>query len=213
MNIELLKQLSEVHGIPGREEAVRVIVREKLGAVTDEMNVDAMGNLIALKRGSQNARRVMIAAHMDEIGFLVSHIDSKTGFLRIEPVGGFDPRVLLAKRVIIHTDNGQYIGAIGSKPIHVLPDEEKKKPVEIKDLFIDTGMRPEEVTEKIEVGDFVTLRQDFIEMGRFVSGKALDDRMGVFVMIEALKRVQSHNVDIYAVATTQEEVGLRGARG
>jgi len=212
MNIELLKNLSEVHGIPGREEAVRALVTERLKTVTDEMEVDALGNVIALKRGDQNGPKVMIAAHMDEIGFFISHIDTQTGFLRVEPVGGFDPRVLVAKRVVIHTESGPIVAAFGSTPIHILTEEERKKPLEIKNLFLDTGLGAEEVVEKIEVGDFVTLRQDFIEMGRFVSGKALDDRMGVFVMLEALKKLQSHKVNIYAVATTQEEVGLRGAR-
>ncbi len=216
LSFDLLKRLSEAAGVPGREEAVRAIVVEELKPLVDELRVDKLGNVIALKkgRGGPQAPKVMLAAHMDEIGFLVKHVDEKTGFLRLEPVGGFDARVLLAQRVVVHTDSGELIGAIGSKPVHVLTDEERKKPVEIKDLFVDLGLPPEDVKAKVQIGDFVTLRQDFVRMGELVSGKALDDRVGVFVMLEAVRRLRGveHQVDVYAVATTQEEVGLRGAR-
>jgi endoglucanase len=154
----------------------------------------------------------MLAAHMDEIGFLVSHIDEKSGFLRIDPVGGFDPRVLMAQRVIVHTEKGDLIGIIGSKPPHILTEEERKKPLELKDLFIDLGLPAEEVKKRVNIGDFITLQQDFAEVGNLVSCKALDDRVGVYVMIEAVRRTKKHVCDIYAVATTQEEVGVRGAR-
>lgn len=211
MAMETLKRLSEAAGVPGREETVRRIVQDEFQGLGTEARVDALGNVIAHKAG-RGGPKVMVAAHMDEIGFLVSHVDEKTGFLRIDPVGGFDPRVLMAQRVLVHTDNGAFVGVIGSKPIHVLTDEERKKPMEIKDLFIDLGLDADRVQETVRVGDFVTLRQDFIEMGRFVNGKALDDRVGVYVMLEALKRVGEHEAEVYPVATTQEEVGLRGAR-
>lgn len=211
MSMDLLKRLSEASGVPGREEAVRHIVLDELNALVDETRTDALGNVIAIKEG-RGGPKVMLAAHMDEIGFLVRHVDEKTGFLRLDPVGGFDPRVLLAKRVVVHTDAGDFLGAIGSKPVHVLSEEERKKPIEIKDLFIDLGMPADDVKERVQIGDYVTLRQDFVEMGELVSGKALDDRVGVYVMIEALRRVTRPKAGIYAVATTQEEVGLRGAR-
>jgi len=210
--MELLKKLCEAHGVPGREEAVRELVVSELRGVCDEIRTDALGNVIALKRGSGRGPKVMLAAHMDEIGFLVSHIDEKTGFLRIDPVGGFDPRVLMAQRVIVHTESGDLIGIIGSKPPHILTEEERKKPIELKDLFIDLGLPADEVKNRVSIGDFVTLQQDFTEVGNLVSCKALDDRVGVYVMIEAVKRAKKHVCDIYAVATTQEEVGVRGAR-
>jgi endoglucanase len=211
--MDLLRRLSEAAGVPGREEAVRRIVIDELTPLTDEIQTDALGNVIARKEG-RGGPKVMIAAHMDEIGFLVRHIDEKSGFLKIDPMGGFDPRVLLAKRVIVHTDSGDFLGAIGSKPVHVLTDEERKKPLELKELFIDLGLPADEVKAKVQIGDFVTLRQDFVEMGELVSGKALDDRVGVYVMIEAVRRLRGgdHPADVYAVATVQEEVGLRGAR-
>jgi len=210
--MELLKKLCEAHGVPGREEAVRALVVSELDKLCDEIRTDALGNVIALKRGSGRGPKVMLAAHMDEIGFLVSHVDEKTGFLRIDPVGGFDPKVLMAQRVVVHTDGEDLIGIIGSKPPHVLTEEERKKPIELKDLFIDLGLPADEVKKRVHIGDFVTLQQDFTEVGNLVSCKALDDRVGVYVMLEAVKRAKNHVCDIYAVATTQEEVGVRGAR-
>jgi endoglucanase len=210
--MELLKKLCEAHGVPGREEAVRGLVVRELEKVTDEIRTDALGNVIALKKGSGRGPKVMIAAHMDEIGFLVSHIDEKIGFLRIDPVGGFDPRVLMAQRVLVHADDGDVLGIIGSKPPHILSEEERKKPLELKDLFIDLGRPAEEVRKLVRIGDFVTLQQDFTEVGNLVSCKALDDRVGVYVMIEAIKKAKKLVCDMYAVATTQEEVGVRGAR-
>ena len=211
MSIDLLQKLSEAAGVPGREETVRQLVLDEYADLVSERRVDALGNVIGHKPG-HGGPKVMIAAHMDEIGFLVSHVEEKTGFLRIDPVGGFDPRVLMAQRVVVHTDDGDFVGVIGSKPIHVLSDEERKKPTEIKDIFIDLGLDAERVTETVRIGDFVTLNQDFVEMGNVVNGKALDDRVGVYVMLEALRRVGEHQADIHPVATTQEEVGLRGAR-
>lgn len=213
LNLDLLRRLSEAAGVPGREEAVREIVAEELRPLVDEIRVDALGNVIAFKAG-QGGPKVMLAAHMDEIGFLVSHVDEKTGFLRIDPVGGFDPRVLLAKRVIVHTESGDLLGAIGSKPVHMLTEEERKKPIELRDLFIDVGLPADEVKATVQIGDFVTLRQDLVQMGELVNGKALDDRIGLFVMIEALRKLKgaTPQAEIYAVTTVQEEVGLRGAR-
>jgi endoglucanase len=208
--MELLKRLSEAAGVPGHEGEVRSLIREELEELVDEVKTDVLGNVIGLKRG-RGGRKVMLAAHMDEIGFIVKHIE-KEGFLRIEPLGGFDPRVLLAQRVIVHTTDGDLLGAIGSKPVHILTEEERKKPVELKNLFVDLGLAAEEVRRRVRVGNPVTLRQDFVEFGEVVSGKALDDRVGLYVIIEALRRVEEHKCDIYLVATTQEEVGLRGAR-
>lgn len=208
--MELLKRLSEAAGIPGREEQIRAIVREALTGYVDEIEVDRLGNVIAHKRGP--GPKVVVAAHMDEIGFFVSHVDEETGYLRIEPVGGFDPRTLIASRVLVHTQSGPLLGLIGIKPVHILTEEERKKEIRIQDLFVDVGLSGKEVKEKVRVGDPVTLYQTFSEVGELVSGKALDDRVGLYVGIEALRRLGSHEADIYFVGTVQEEVGLRGAR-
>ena len=208
--MELLKRLSEASGIPGHEEGIREIIRAELSGVVDGIETDLMGNVIAHKRGE--GPRVAVAAHMDEIGFLVSYIDEKTGFLRIEPLGGFDPRTLIAQRVRVHTKSGVLIGAIGVKPVHILPEEERKKVPQVKELFVDVGLPADKVKELVSVGDMVTLHQEFVEMGDLVSGKSLDDRVGVYVGIEALKKLGEHRADIYFVGTVQEEVGLRGAR-
>ena len=209
MNLDLLKELTEVTGVPSREERVRSIVVRELTPLCDEVSVDALGNVIGRKKGK--GPRLMLAAHMDEIGFLVNHIEDE-GFLRIDPVGGFDPKTLVAQRVTVHTDSGDLPGIIGCKPVHIMTDEEKKKPVELASLFIDVGLPGAKVKEKVHLGDFVTLEQDFKEVGELVCCKAMDDRVGVFVMIEALRKLKRHKADIYAVATVQEEVGLRGHR-
>lgn len=208
--MELLQQLAEAAGIPGREEEVRALVRKALQRHVDEVHVDRLGNLVAHKKGK--GPKVVVAGHMDEIGFLVSHVDEETGFLRIEPVGGFDPRTLIASRVTVHTGGGPLTGLVGTKPIHILTDEEKKKEIRIQDLFVDLGLPGKKVARKVRVGDPVTLLQSFARIGDLVSGKALDDRLGVYVGIEAVRRVKKNQADLYFVGTVQEEVGLRGAR-
>jgi len=206
--MELLRTLSEAHGISGYEAPVRQVIVDALKDHVDTIDVDHLGNVIAHKKGDGPV--VLVAGHMDEIGFLVSHIE-EAGFLRIQPVGGFDPVTLVAQRVDVHTKDGLLPGCIGRKPIHILTDEERKKPVKLEDLFVDVGVSGETVAEKVSVGDVVTLRQSYIEYGDVVSGKALDDRLGVYVAIEAMKRAKKLDCDLYLVATTQEEVGLRGA--
>ncbi len=208
--MELLKRLCEAAGVPGYEVEVRRIVEEALEGHVDSVTTDALGNLIAHKPGDGPV--VVVAGHMDEIGFFVSHVEEKTGFLRINPVGGFDPVNLVAQRVIVHTESGDLTGCIGRKAIHILREEEKKKPLELRDMFVDLGLPVEAVEEKVRIGDPVTLRQDFIEYGDLISCKALDDRVGVYVGIEALKRAKKAACDLYFVGTTQEEVGLRGAQ-
>jgi len=207
--MELLKRLSEAPGVPGYESEVRRIVAEALGKLVDDVKTDSLGNLIAHKAGP--GPRVLVAAHMDEIGFLVRFVDTKTGFLRIEPLGGFDPRTLIAQRVVVHTQDAKLPGCIGSKPIHILTEDERKKPLMLKDLFVDVGLPAESVAERVQVGDMVTLQQAFTTFGEVVSGKALDDRAGLYAMIEAVRRVSQLDCDLTLVGTTQEEVGLRGA--
>lgn len=210
LNIELLKKIAETPGIAGREDRVRALILEELRTLTDEVCVDHLGNIIAVKRG-KSERRVMLAAHMDEIGFIVKYIDSR-GFIRIQPVGGFDPRVLFAQRVLVHGYAGQILRGVlmpASKPIHLLGDE--KPTAKLDDLFIDLGLSNEQVRANVEVGDMITMDRTLEVVGDMVVSKSLDDRASLFVMLEALRALQNHEVTIFAVATVQEEVGLRGA--
>jgi endoglucanase len=212
INVELLKRLCEAPGIASREDAVRGVVVDALRPVVDELRVDVMGNVIGVKKGS-GGPRVMIAAHMDEIGFLVSHIDDN-GFIRLQPVGGFDPRVLVAQRVLVHGfKGGAFRGAVqlAAKPIHLL-DPSEIKPPKMEELFVDIGLPVDEVRANVEIGDMVTMDRTLEEVGRCVMSKSLDDRVSIFVMIEAIRAMQGGTAEIVAVATTQEEVGLRGAK-
>ena len=175
--MELLKRLCEATGIPGYEVEVRRIVEEELKGHVDSVATDALGNVIAHKSGEGPV--VVVAGHMDEIGFFVSHIEEKTGFLRINPAGGFDPVTLVAQRVVVHTESGDLYGCIGRKAIHILREDERKKPIELRDLFVDVGLPVETVEKRVQVGDTVTLHQNFLEIGDLISCKAIDDRVGV----------------------------------
>lgn len=209
--MELLKQLSQTPGVSGREEKIRALIKAELEKLSDSVTIDAIGNIIAHKKGKPGGKKVMISAHMDEIGFIVSQIEEK-GFLRLSPVGGHDPRNLVAQRVIVHgrTDlPGVMMPAI--KPVHLMTAEEAKAPLKISDFYVDLGLSQEETEKLVRQGDPVTIQREFIEFGTNVSGKAMDDRAGVWVMLEALRLLKGHEVEIYAVASVQEEVGLRGA--
>lgn len=215
MRLDLLKQLCEAAGIPGYEDRIRALVIPELEAVCDEVSVDALGNVIGLKRGGGAGprRKVMLAAHMDEIGFMVKHI-SDDGFLRLQPLGGFDPRALFQQRVSVHARDGRvYRGVLApaAKPAHLLTPAESGKAPQLAELYVDLALPGEKVKAAVEVGDMVTLDRTTEEIGDCVIGKAMDDRLSVFIMIEALRALRSTDCDIYAVATTQEEVGLRGA--
>jgi putative aminopeptidase FrvX len=212
VNVALLKRLSETPGVSGREERVRALVIEELRPIVDNITVDALGNVVAFKKGKSD-RRVMLAAHMDEIGFMVKHVDEH-GFVRLQPIGGFDARVLVAQRVIVHTADGQALRGVltpATKPIHLLGDEKPGAP-KLEEFYVDLGMPGERVRELVDLGDSVTLDRTLERTGDCVIGKALDDRTGVFTMIEALRKLGRHEVNILAVATVQEEVGLRGAQ-
>ncbi len=215
MNVDLLKRLPEAHGVPGQEDQIRAIVREELDGVC-EFSSDAMGNLICLKRatkaGSESARKVMIAAHMDEIGFVVRFIDDK-GFIRIHNLGGFDTRQLASQRVNVHTRGGILKGTLmlGVKPKHMQSPEESGKLARIDEFFVDLGLTGDEVKAKVRLGDMITMDREFRPMGAFYTGKAMDNRIAVYVMIEAMRAIGEHEADIYGVATVQEEIGTRGA--
>lgn len=212
MNLDLLKQLCETPGVASREDRLRALVRQALEPLVDEIRVDVMGNVIAHKKGS-GKRRVMIAAHMDEIGFLVKFIDAK-GFLRLQALGGFDPRQLFAQRVQVHTQKNVSLRGVlsyTSKPIHLQSADESREAPKVENFFVDLGMKAADVRKQVAVGDMVTMDRTLEACGDNVISKSIDNRVGVFVMIEALRALKKHEVDIYAVATTQEEVGLRGA--
>ena len=208
LNIELLKEICEVAGAPGHEQRVREIVLREVKDLVDEISIDNMGNVVAHKKGKKN-KKVMVAAHMDEIGFVVRHID-ENGFLRFLPLGGFDPKTLTAQRVIVHGKK-DLIGVMGTKPIHIMTPEERTKIVPLTDYFIDMGMGRKEVEKYIKVGDVVTRERKLIEMGDCINCKSLDNRLSVFILIETLRELKKTPYDVYGVFTVQEEVGIRGA--
>ncbi|MEX1115786.1 MAG: M42 family metallopeptidase [Akkermansiaceae bacterium] len=214
IDIPLLARICEAPGAPGSEKEIRKLVLAELKGLADDISVDNMGNVIALKKGKSSAKKSMAAAHMDEIGFIVTHIDDK-GFVRFNPVGGFDPKTLTSQRVIIH-GRKDIIGVMGSKPVHIMSPEEKNKNVKITDFFIDTGMLKNDVDKIVAIGDFVTRHSPLIELGDCVNVKSLDNRASVFVLIETLRELKKAKrkpaYDFYAVFTVQEEVGLRGAQ-
>ena len=211
--IEFLKQLSEESGVSGYEDNIREILRGHFAPLTDEISVDAMGNLIALKKGAGNkpSRRIMLAGHMDEIGLIVTTLEK--GFIRFTQVGGFDVRTLMGREVLVH---GRRLlpGVIGCRPPHVLSEKEHEKPVPMDKLFVDTGLSEQQLSNQVRPGDLISIRGKFTELQNgHVSGKAFDDRASVTAMACCLENLQnlSHTWDVYAVATVQEEVGLRGA--
>ena len=209
VNVELLKKICEAPGVPGYESRTRNLVMAEVEPLVDSLEVDNMGNVIAVKKGQSSEKRAMVGAHMDEIGFIVTHIDDK-GFVRFTTLGGFDPKTLTAQRVIIHGKE-DVVGVMGTKPIHVMTPEERGKMPKITDYYVDLGMTKEKVEEVISVGDPITRERELIEMGDCVNCKSIDNRVSVFVLIETLRQLKNVPYDVYGVFTVQEEVGIRGA--
>lgn len=209
----LLRKLSEAFGPPGFEDEVRDIVVEEMKPYVDELFVDRWGNVFGVKRGRTDYR-VMVAAHMDEIGLMVDYVD-KNGFLRVKPMGGWNEVTLVGQRVVVRTKDGRKIkGVVGSRPPHVTPPGKEREAPEMKDLFVDIGVSSAEEAEKlgVGVGSVAVIDREFAELaGGAVTGKAFDDRAGLAAMLYALKLIDESPVTIYAVATVQEEIGLRGA--
>lgn len=231
MNIDLLKRLCETPGVPGREERVRDLIMGEVKGLFDSVETDAMGSLICRRsprtagKGKASKKRatrgeptrVMQLCHMDEIGFYVSWIDDK-GFLWIDPAGGFDPRNLFSRRVLVCAADGDYKGVMnpGGKPIHTQSPEDRTKVPTVKQFFVDVGMSPDEAKKKIKIGDFIVMDEPFIEMGDKLVSKALDNRVACWLGIESVRKLvkngSGHAAEIVVAFTTQEEVGLRGAK-
>ncbi|WP_321211909.1 M42 family metallopeptidase [Methanothermobacter sp. DP] len=207
---ELMKRLSLASGVSGFEGEVRDIIASELEGHVDKIEEDRLGNIIATRNGSGPS--VMLAAHMDEIGLMVRHIDKK-GFIRFSKIGGISDQMILNQAVWIHGENGPVMGVIGSKPPHRMKAAERKKVTTHDNMFIDIGAESrEDAEELVSVGDPITFHAPYSELpnSRF-TGKALDNRIGCLVMVEVLKRVDT-DATVYGVGTVQEEVGLKGAK-
>ncbi|RLQ97992.1 M42 family metallopeptidase [Falsibacillus albus] len=215
--LHMLKDLTDAKGIPGNEKEVREVMKKYIEPFSDEIQTDGLGSLIAKKVGEENGPKVMIAGHLDEVGFMVTQIDDK-GFLRFQTVGGWWSQVMLAQRVTIVTRKGDVTGVIGSKPPHILPPEARRKQVDIKDMFIDVGAsnREEAMEWGVRPGDMVVPYFEFTVMNneKMLLAKAWDNRIGCAIAIDVLKNLKdaSHPNVVYGVGTVQEEVGLRGAK-
>ncbi len=212
-NSKILQQLSEGSGVSGAEKELSTRVQELFNHYTEEVKIDALGNVIGYRPGEgRTEMKVMLAAHMDEIGLMVTEIED--GFLRFTTVGGIDQRTLVGQEVIIQGQQNTYQGIIGAKPPHIQEKKEQDKAYKLENMYIDVGLPPEEVEEKIQVGDIIIVQQQFKQLEKSrVTGKALDDRAGILLILNTLEELTKlkHEADIYSVATVQEEVGVRGA--
>ena len=216
-SLELMKTLMEAFGPSGFEREVNAICKEYMEPYADEVVVDKLGSVTFLAKGNDRPR-ILMAGHTDEVGFIVSSI-SKEGYLTFNTLGGWWSQVLLGQRVVVRTCKGTVDGIIASKPPHILPPDERKKLVETRNMFIDIGATSEEEAEEsgVKVGDPIVPWSPFsiIQNGRVAMGKAFDDRIGAFVLMEAIRRIKEQGIEhpntVYGSATVQEEVGLRGA--
>jgi putative aminopeptidase FrvX len=215
--LTMLKDLTDAKGIPGNEREPRDVMKRYIEPFADEVTTDGLGSLIAKKVGDANGPKIMVAGHLDEVGFMLTQIDDK-GFLRFQTVGGWWSQVMLAQRVTIVTRFGDVTGIIGSKPPHILSPEARKKPVEIKDMFIDIGAssREEAMEFGVRPGDQIVPYFEFTVMNneKMLLAKAWDNRIGCAIAIDVLKNLKGkkHPNIVYGVGTVQEEVGLRGAK-
>jgi putative aminopeptidase FrvX len=212
--LEFFTRALEVPSPSGYEGPLQQVVRDYVAAFADEVSTDVHGNVLAVKNPGAPLR-VMLAGHCDQIGLIVQHIDDE-GFLYVQPIGGWDPQMLIGQRMTVWTDAGPVFGVIGKKPIHLLTEEERKQVPKMKDLWLDIGAVDKNEAEKlVRVGDPVTVQLGFHKMpnDRAVS-PAMDDKSGMWVVVEALRRADKAKLDcaLYAVSTVQEEVGLRGAK-
>ncbi|MFC1805824.1 M42 family metallopeptidase [Planctomycetota bacterium] len=215
-SLDLLKELTEAPGLPGYEEEIRAIVARRVKGLA-KVSHDRLGSVICEKKGTAPSPRIMLPGHMDEIGFVINGI-TDDGYLKFSPLGGWWDQVLLAQRVIVHARKGDLLGIIGSRPPHVLSSEERGKIVKRKDMFIDVGAKDKKEAGKklgIRPGDPVVPICPFTPLAnkKLLMGKAFDDRVGVALFIDVLRKLKSvkHPNTVYGVGTVQEEVGTRGA--
>ncbi len=204
----LLKQLTEASGVSGNEKEVRDLIISEIKDFVDTLKIDRIGNIIAYKKGKDINKRLMVTAHMDEVGLIIKEIDSM-GLLRFTTVGGIDKRILVSKPVLVGKDN--VMGVIGAKPIHLQKREEWKRALTLDELYIDIGVKSKEEAERlVSIGDYVSFASDYVEFGEeLVKAKALDNRVGCSLLINLIKEVK--DVSFYAVFTVMEEIGLVGA--
>lgn len=212
--LDFFKRVLATPSPSGYEGPVQAIVREYCGAFADQVTTDLHGNVIAVKN-PDSPLRVMLAGHCDQIGLLVSHVDSD-GFLYVQTIGGWDPMQLIGQRLTVWTERGPVEGVIARKPIHLLTDEERKQVPKTKDLWIDIGAKnKDEALTRVRIGDAVTLALQYTELANGLAcSPAMDNKSGLWVVVEALRRAAEMGVKIglYAVSTVQEEIGLRGAK-
>ena len=213
---DLLVKLDNIVGVAGDEGLVAEAIREEMAGCYDSHYEDALGNNVFVKKGARDDFKVMLCAHMDELGFLVNYIED-SGLVRFVPVGFHDDRLVIDQDLTIHTSKGPVYGVTGGKPAHILTPEEQQKTVPIAQLFIDVGTSSRQETEElgVRVGDFITFNRTgfFLNGGKVYTGKAVDDRSGCTVMVEVMRRLKGERVapTVYAVASVQEELGIRGA--
>ncbi|HET7579011.1 MAG TPA: M42 family metallopeptidase [Bacillales bacterium] len=213
----MLKDLTDAKGIPGNEKEPREVMKKYITPYADEVHTDRLGSLVAVKKGKADGPKIMVAGHLDEIGFMVTQID-ENGFLRFQPVGGWWEQVMGAQRVTVMTRKGDVPGVIGSKPPHILQPDERKKSVDMKDMFIDVGAANKEEAMEFGIlpGDSVVPVCEFTVMKneKYLLNKAWDNRIGCAIAVGVLKNLKDadHPNVVYGVGTVQEEVGLRGAK-
>jgi len=218
--INILKRMTESFGPSGFERETAKIIKEFMTPYSDEILTDKLGSVVFVARGEVERPHVLLAGHIDEVGFVVSGIDEKTGFLSFNPLGGWWDQVLLSQRVVVRTEKGDLYGVIAAKPPHLLTDEEKQKPVNKRNMYIDIGVTSGEEAIKagVKIGDPAVPWSPFmlINEGKVAMGKAFDDRIGAFVMMETIRRIKENKINhpntVYGAATVQEEVGARGAQ-
>lgn len=216
--LTMLKDLTDADAVPGNEREAREVMKRYLEPVSDEIIYDNLGSIIGVKKGQENGPKIMVSGHLDEVGFMVTKITDK-GYLKFQPLGGWFSQVMLSQQVTITNSKGEkFHGVIGSKPPHVLSPEERKKPAEIKDMFIDLGVSSKEEVEKLGIrpGDMITPYIEFRPMAdpKYLLAKAWDNRIGCAIAIDVLNKLKNENHPniVYATGNVQEEVGLRGAK-
>ncbi len=211
---DFLKRILETPSPSGYEQPIQQVVRQYVSDFADEVRTDLHGNVIAAKNPKSNLR-VMLAGHCDQIGLLVQYIDDQ-GYLWIQPIGGWDPQMLVGQHMTVWTQTGPLPGVISRKPIHLLSDEERKQVVKLKDLWVDIGVKDKaEAAQLVRIGDPVTFHLAYREMRNgFAFSPGMDNKVGLWVAVEALRRADRSRLQcgFYAVSTVQEEVGLRGAK-